>query len=119
MLFSIKIIQKTIKGNICNLEKAVFRFYPLSDEGWAVTRDTTAQVMFILFGSGANGKSTFLNTPLGILGDYAAAAAQTQTFQRQHNNDRMSNDVACPRGARFVTTTEAEQGARLSESLIN
>ena len=85
--------------------------------GWAITGDTTAQVMFILFGSGANGKSTFLNTLLGILGDYAAAA-QTQTFLRQHNNDRMSNDIACLRGARFVTTTEAEQGARLSEPLI-
>jgi putative DNA primase/helicase len=29
--------------------------------GWALTGDTSEQTMFILFGSGANGKSTFLN----------------------------------------------------------
>jgi putative DNA primase/helicase len=84
--------------------------------GWAITGDTTEQVMFILFGSGANGKSTFLNTILYLLGEYAAAA-QTQTFMRQ-TNDRMTNDLACLRGTRFVTTAEAEQGARLSEPLI-
>jgi phage/plasmid-associated DNA primase len=44
-----------------------------------VTGDTSEQVMFILFGSGANGKSTFLNTIMHILGDYATVT-QTETF---------------------------------------
>jgi putative DNA primase/helicase len=34
------------------------------------------------------------------------------------NADQNTNDIARLRGARFVTTTEAEQGRRLSEPLI-
>jgi putative DNA primase/helicase len=84
--------------------------------GWAVTGDTREQTMFILFGSGANGKTTFLNTILSILGDYATATP-TETFMRK-TGDQITNDIARLRGTRFVTTTEAEQGRRLSEPLI-
>jgi putative DNA primase/helicase len=36
----------------------------------------------------------------------------------KRNGDQISNDIARLRGTRFVTTTEAEQGKRLSEPLI-
>jgi phage/plasmid-associated DNA primase len=39
--------------------------------GWSVSGDTSEQSMFILYGTGANGKSTFLNVIQNILGDYA------------------------------------------------
>ncbi|MDR0475968.1 MAG: DUF5906 domain-containing protein [Treponema sp.] len=84
--------------------------------GWAITGDISEQLMFILFGSGANGKSTFLNTVMYILGDYATATP-TETFMKK-SNDQSTNDIARLRGIRFVTTTEAEQGRRLSEPLI-
>ena len=84
--------------------------------GWALTGDISEQTMFILFGSGANGKSTFLNTIMYLLGDYATAAS-TETFMKK-SGDQYSNDIARLRGTRFVTTTEAEQGRRLSEPLI-
>ena len=84
--------------------------------GWALTGDISEQTMFILFGSGANGKSTFLNTIMYLLGDYATAA-DTETFMKK-SGDQYSNDIARLRGTRFVTTTEAEQGRRLSEPLI-
>jgi putative DNA primase/helicase len=84
--------------------------------GWAWTGDISEQTMFILFGSGANGKSTFLNTIMYLLGDYAIATP-TETFMRK-NGDQNTNDIARLRGTRFVTTTEAEQGRRLSEPLI-
>jgi putative DNA primase/helicase len=84
--------------------------------GWAVTGDTSEQTMFILFGSGANGKSTFLNTIMHILGDYATATP-TETFIKK-TGDQATNDIARLRGTRFVTTTEVEQGRRLSEPLI-
>jgi len=51
-----------------------------------------------------------------ILGDYATAAS-TETFMKK-TGDQYSNDIARLRGTRFVTTTEAEQGRRLSEPLI-
>jgi putative DNA primase/helicase len=84
--------------------------------GWALTGDTSEQTMFILFGSGANGKSTFLNTIMYVLGDYAVATP-TETFMKK-TGDQLTNDIARLRGTRFVTTTEAEQGKRLSEPLI-
>ncbi|GHU62743.1 hypothetical protein FACS189445_5870 [Spirochaetia bacterium] len=84
--------------------------------GWALTGDTSEQTMFMLFGSGANGKSTFLNVLMKLLGDYAIAAS-TETFMKK-NGDQISNDIARLRSTRFVVTTEAEQGKRLSETLI-
>jgi putative DNA primase/helicase len=84
--------------------------------GLGITGVTKEQVMFILFGSGANGKSTFLNTVLNMLGDYAVST-QTETFIKQ-NADKISNDIARLRGTRFVTATETEQGKKLAEPLI-
>jgi len=84
--------------------------------GWAISGDTSEQCMFILFGTGANGKSTFLNTIMNLLGDYAIATP-TETFMRK-SGDHITNDIARLRGTRFVTTTEAEHGKRLSEPLI-
>jgi putative DNA primase/helicase len=84
--------------------------------GWALTGDTSEQIMFILFGSGANGKGTFLNTIMYVLGDYVIATL-TETFMKKIG-EQLTNDIACLRGTRFVTTTEVEQGKRLSEPLI-
>ena len=84
--------------------------------GWALTGDISEQTMFILYGSGANGKSTFLNTVMYLLGDYAIATP-TETFLKK-GNDQNTNDIARLRGTRLVTTTEVEQGRRLSEPLI-
>ena len=38
-----------------------------------MTGVTTEHVLFFLYGTGANGKSVFLNTLRGIWGDYAAS----------------------------------------------
>ena len=84
--------------------------------GWAITGDTSEQTMFILYGTGANGKSTFLNTIMNLLGDYAIAT-HTEAFMKKVG-DQITNDIARLRGTRFVTTTETEQGRRLSEPLI-
>jgi len=84
--------------------------------GWSLSGDISEQAMFILYGTGANGKSTFLNTIMYLLGDYAIATP-TETFMKK-SGDNYSNDVARLRGTRFVTTTEVEQGRRLSEPLI-
>ncbi|MDR0442162.1 MAG: DUF5906 domain-containing protein [Treponema sp.] len=100
---------------IMNYNKEIISFVQTAS-GWAVTGDTSEQTMFILFGSGANGKTTFLNTIMSLLGDYATATP-TETFMRK-TGDQITNDIARLRGTRFVTTTEAEQGRRLSEPLI-
>jgi putative DNA primase/helicase len=84
--------------------------------GWTLTGDMSEQAMFILFGTGANGKSTFLNVVTEILGNYAKTA-QPESFMKKRG-ESISNDIARLCGTRFVTTHEIEEGQRLSETLI-
>ena len=60
--------------------------------GWALTGDTSSQSMFIFYGNGANGKSTFINTVMKLMGDYATSTP-TETFM-QKKGDQASNDIA-------------------------
>jgi len=51
-----------------------------------------------------------------ILGDYAIATL-TETFMSR-KGEQIGNDLARLKGARFVTTTETEQGKKIAEPLI-
>ena len=84
--------------------------------GYSASGDTSEQAWFLLHGSGANGKSTFLNTISLILNDYSSSTPP-ETFLLR-NNDMINNDVARLKGARFVTALEPEEGRRLNEGLI-
>ena len=83
--------------------------------GYSLSGDVSEQCLFILWGTGANGKSTFLNRLQNLFGDYACSTA-TETFMKK--TSEQSNDLARLKGIRLVTTSEAEQGKALSESLI-
>ena len=84
--------------------------------GCALTGSTKEQKLFVLHGSGANGKSTFLSTLLNLLGEYGVGA-RSETFMHRPGRD-MSNDIARLMGSRLVATSEAEKGSRLSENLV-
>jgi putative DNA primase/helicase len=84
--------------------------------GYALTGDTSEQCMFIHYGLGANGKSTFMRAFSSALGDYAVQTpADTLLIKR---NEGIPNDIARLKGARVVTASEAEDGKRLAESMI-
>ena len=84
--------------------------------GYCLTGSTQEHALFFLYGTGANGKSVFVNTLFTILGDYAANAPM-DTFM-ESRGDRHPTDLAGLRGARFVGATETEQGRRWNESKI-
>ena len=84
--------------------------------GYSLTGSTRAQVMFILYGEGSNGKSTFLETVHHLLGDYAQQS-DSSTFAVQQNQGPR-NDVARLVGSRLVSAVETEEGQRLSEVLV-
>ena len=84
--------------------------------GYSLTGHTTEQVLFLLHGTGANGKSTFVETLRALLGDYATIA-DFSTFLRR-DSDGARNDLARLVGARFVPAVEADAGAFLAESLV-
>jgi len=84
--------------------------------GYALTGSTRDQVLFMLYGTGANGKSTFLETLQSLLGDYARPTDFTTFLPK--NQDGPRNDIARLLGARLVTAAEAEAGRRLSEVIV-
>jgi len=84
--------------------------------GYALTGDTSEQAIFILYGTGSNGKSTLLNVFADMLGGYAQTTP-ADTFM-QKKNDAVSNDIARLKGARFVAAIEMEEGKRMAEALI-
>jgi putative DNA primase/helicase len=84
--------------------------------GYSLTGSTKEQVLFILHGSGANGKSTLLETMRYLLGDYALNTP-AETLLRKRD-DTIRNNVARLHGARFVTAAESDEGRYLDHSLV-
>lgn len=84
--------------------------------GYCLTGSTDAHALFFLYGTGANGKSVFVNVVSTLLGDYAANAPM-DTFM-EARGDRHPTDLAGLRGARFVSSIETEQGRRWNESKV-
>lgn len=84
--------------------------------GYCLTGSTAAHALFFLYGTGANGKSVFVNTVATILGDYAATASMETFVETRH--ERHPTDLAGLRGARFVSAIETEQGRRWAESKV-
>jgi len=84
--------------------------------GYCLTGITSEHALFFLYGTGANGKSVFVNVITTILGDYAANAPM-DTFM-ETRSDRHPTDLAGLRGARFVSSIETEQGRRWNESKV-
>lgn len=85
--------------------------------GYSLTGSSAEQCLFFLYGTGRNGKSTFLGTLRDVLGDYASQCSSETLMVRQKEGGA-SGDIARLRGARFVSTIEAEDGRRLAESLV-
>lgn len=98
-----------------NVAQKVYEPLKQKSMGYSLSGDVKEQCLFILWGTGANGKSTFLNTLQTLFGDYACSTG-TETFMKK--TSEQSNDLARLKDIRLVTTMEVEQGKALSESLI-
>jgi putative DNA primase/helicase len=84
--------------------------------GYCLTGSTSEHALFFLYGTGGNGKSTFLNAITGVIGGYCRTAP-IETFTASPS-DRHPTDLAGLRGARLVTAVETEEGRRWAESKI-
>jgi len=84
--------------------------------GLSLSGSTREDVFFILHGSGANGKTTFMETIRSVVGDdYAQQAPIEMLLARRPGG--IPSDIARLRGARFVTATEIPEGRRLDEAI--
>ena len=84
--------------------------------GYSTTGSTREHALFFGHGTGANGKSVFLNTVSRIMADYHRTAP-AEVFMASHV-DRHPTELAGLRGARFVTAIETEENRRWAESRI-
>jgi putative DNA primase/helicase len=84
--------------------------------GYCLTGETSEHVFVFAYGTGANGKSTYINTLVWIMGDYATIA-DVGTFMASHG-ERHPTDVAKLHGARLVVAQETQKGRQWDEAKI-
>lgn len=86
--------------------------------GYSLTGSTAEQCAFFLFGTGRNGKSTFLEIVRGMMGDYATNIQPQTIMVNSKSGNAPSSDIARLKGARLVTSVEPNEGMRLDEGLL-
>ena len=85
--------------------------------GYSLTGLHDAQSLFIAYGTGANGKSTFLDTVLTITGDYGHRAPP-ELLMRDKGGNRHPTERALLFGRRFVPAVESGEGKSLDEAKV-
>lgn len=83
--------------------------------GYALTGLTTEQKFFFLWGSGQNGKNVFVETLLGVLGDYGAQAQEGLLTGGEHDHPTA---LAGLRGMRLVLVDETGVGRRFNDARL-
>jgi hypothetical protein len=84
--------------------------------GYSLTGLTSEHALFFLYGTGANGKSTFIEAVRGITNDYARPVPmETLMWSR---NERHPTDIAGLRGARIASAIETGKGRGWDEPKI-
>jgi putative DNA primase/helicase len=85
--------------------------------GYSLSGSVAEQCLFILIGTGANGKSSFLKVLQHVFGAYAGTVPMS-TLMEQRFGSQQTNDLAYLVGKRFVVGSEGERGQRLAEGKI-
>lgn len=87
--------------------------------GYCLTGLTVEQKLAFLYGGGRNGKSTLVDIIAKILADYGTTVPiETLTGTEQRKGSDATPDLVRLPGARFVRSSEPEQGQRMKEALI-
>jgi len=88
--------------------------------GYTLTADVSEKAAFIFYGpKGNNGKTTLLNLFRKILGEYSAQISiDTLMAQRGFQDAGVRADMSDVSGARFVVTSEVEEGNKLGEGKL-
>ena len=85
--------------------------------GYSLTGDIREECLFLLHGTGRNGKSSMMKTFGFMLGDYASTA-DFSTFIATQDSRAPRDDIATMRGRRLVISQEVREGAPLAESVL-
>ena len=83
--------------------------------GYAAAGVVSEEMLVILHGIGANGKSTLVNAVMDSLGDYAIQVAPDLLLAKHGSHPTELADLF---GARLAAAVEVDQDRRLAESLV-
>lgn len=87
--------------------------------GYSLTGTMGERCLFVLWGTGANGKSVFLDTLHDVLGSYAQNMPPDSLMWSPKGRPQSdTSHLAMLRGKRFVMTSEGEKGAHFSQSIV-
>jgi putative DNA primase/helicase len=85
--------------------------------GYSLTGSTREECMFVMHGTGRNGKTKFIEAIRHVLGDdYAQVMPAGMLMTQQYEG--VPTDVARLEGARFASGSETEKGRVLAESKV-
>ena len=84
--------------------------------GYALLGAPREQVFAILYGAGANGKSTLINAVSHLLGDYSANVEPATLIKQK--SDKVRSDVARLQGVHLAVTSELATGEILDAPLV-
>jgi putative DNA primase/helicase len=104
-----------------NLEERVTRMVGFLQKalGYALTGDVSEKAAFIFYGAkGNNGKTTLLTLISTLLSEYSTQLDINTLMTSKFTDNNVRADMARLHGARFVITSEVDDGQRLSERLM-
>lgn len=84
--------------------------------GYSLLGVARERCFWILYGTGNNGKSVFIDLFSELLSDYASSTNSASVMSSKH--DRIPNDIARLHGKRFIVIPETEENERLNAALI-
>lgn len=108
----VKFLHEVFEGDV-QLIDWVHRFV-----GYMLTGHTDEHVFLFLFGHGSNGKSVFVSTIEALMGEYGRSLQPTSLCDDKRSAGAATADLASLDGMRLVTSPEAEEGSKFSESLL-
>jgi putative DNA primase/helicase len=85
--------------------------------GYTLTGSTREEVLFVLYGTGNNGKSTWRETVHFLLNDYAIAADPALLIERKTPGGA-TPELARLKGRRLVAINETSENDRLNEARV-
>lgn len=84
--------------------------------GYALTGSIREHALFFAYGTGGNGKGTFLNIIQWIMGDYAVVSP-SETFMARQGSAHLT-ELARLQGARLVVAQETSDGKSLDSARV-
>ncbi len=86
--------------------------------GYSLCGRTDEHCLFVLYGTGSNGKTTFTETIRNLFGEYAQRVNIESLLQSRSSGQAANPDVANMAGARFVLSSEIPDNRKFNESLV-